>query len=68
MCSDIVGAYFCQFEASKIFRGERGLLGSFNLVVDNLRIEILSKEGRVELKTNSVHHQDISHFSVFTAN
>ena len=69
MCSLIVGAYFCQFEASKIFRGERGLLGSFNLVVDNFRIEILSTESRrVELKTNSLHHQDISHFSVFTAN
>ncbi len=68
MCSVIVGAYFCQFEASKIFGGERGLLGSFNVLVDNFRIQILSKEGRVEWKTNSLHQQDISHFSVFTAN
>ena len=49
MCSVIVAAYFCQFEASKIVEGERERLGSFNLV-DNYctETETLLKEGKVE--------------------
>ena len=43
MCSVIVAAYFCQFEASKIVEGERERLGSFNLVDNycNTRFEAL---------------------------
>ena len=77
MCSVIVAAYFCQFEASKIVEGERERLGSFNLV-DNYctETETLFKRGKRRMikskyifenkLSSSLRH--ISFLMVFTAN